>query len=93
MSFESEYLTLDLAVALSAGPDFCDLVGGDQVSGAAALAVGGVFAEGSVSGARHCGGVDQHVAHMREARPGGGASLHCLAFPLHWIRFVLDSMP
>ena len=68
MSYECEYLTLDLAVALGTG-EYCDLVGGDQVSGAATLAVDGVYVEGSVSGARLCGGVDQHVAHMREARP------------------------
>ena len=67
MSYESEYLTLDLTMAAGTG-DFCDLVAGDRVSGAAVLAVeGGVYAEGSVSGTRHCGGVAQHVAHMREA--------------------------
>jgi len=32
MSYESEYFTLDLAVALGVGK-FCDLVAGDHVSG------------------------------------------------------------
>ena len=66
MSYASEYLSLDLAVALNTGK-YCDLLGGDQVSGAATLAVGGMLVEGAVSGARHCGGVDQHVSLMREA--------------------------
>ena len=39
MRYESEYLTLDLAVALGTG-EYCDLVGGDQISGGATLAVG-----------------------------------------------------
>ena len=30
MRYESEYLALDLAVALGTG-EYCDLVGGDQV--------------------------------------------------------------
>jgi hypothetical protein len=43
------------------------------------LAVGGVYAEGAVSGARHCGGVDQHVAHMRQAGPCASTIVASLA--------------
>jgi hypothetical protein len=41
----------------------------NQVSGHAILRADGVYAEGAVSGARHCGGVTAHVAHMRQAGP------------------------
>jgi len=66
LTYESEYLTLSLSVGTGIG-GHCDHELGDQVSGHAILQADGVYAEGAVSGARHCGGSVAHVAHMREA--------------------------
>jgi hypothetical protein len=44
LSYESEYLILDLRVAVGTGK-YCDMVNGNQLSGSAVLDVAGVSAE------------------------------------------------